>query len=108
MGRDIERIERAPAGNIVGIGGLGRCTSRATILCAALNRCVIVGNHLLNTGTISSLASVVPFSAMSYQAAPIVRVSVQPERPADMQALARGLHLLNQADPNVEVLLMEV
>lgn len=38
------------------------------------------------------------------QAAPIVRVAVEPADPADIPALVRGLRLLNRADPFVEVL----
>ena len=38
----------------------------------------------------------------SSQAAPIVRVALEPEHPADMPKLLRGLKLLSQADPCVE------
>lgn len=36
------------------------------------------------------------------QAAPIVRVALEPESPADMPKLISGLKLLAQADPCVE------
>lgn len=36
------------------------------------------------------------------QAAPIVRVALEPERPADMPKLVNGLKLLSQSDPCVE------
>lgn len=43
--------------------------------------------------------------ALVVQAAPIVRVAVEPQTVADLPALARGLRLLNRADPFVEVTL---
>ena len=39
------------------------------------------------------------------QAAPIVRVAVEPAQPGDMAALTRGLALLDRADPFVEIAL---
>ncbi len=44
---------------------------------------------------------------MNLQAAPIVRVAVEPAHPSDMARLAEGLRLLNRADPFVEVSLLE-
>ena len=41
------------------------------------------------------------------QAAPIVRVAIEPADPGQMQALAAGLRLLNRADPFVEVTVQE-
>jgi len=83
MGRDTHQVPKVSAGNVFAIKGLGR--------------------FLLNTGTVSSLPRVVPFSPMQYQSKPIVRVAVEPDMPADEPLLIRGLQLLNQADPNVEV-----
>lgn len=39
----------------------------------------------------------------SIQALPIVRVALEPVMPADMPKLLRGLKLLSQSDPCVEV-----
>ena len=36
---------------------------------------------------------------------PIVRVAVEPQNPADVGALIKGLKMLNQADPCVQVIL---
>eukprot|EP00878_Enallax_costatus_P013632 GHUV01014254.1.p1 GENE.GHUV01014254.1~~GHUV01014254.1.p1 ORF type:complete len:573 (+),score=214.81 GHUV01014254.1:327-2045(+) len=44
---------------------------------------------------------------MVFQAAPIVRVALEPANPSDMAALSQGLKLLNRADPFVEVGLSE-
>ena len=41
------------------------------------------------------------------QAAPIVRVAVEPAIPSQLPQLAQGLRLLNRADPFVEVTVQE-
>ena len=43
------------------------------------------------------------FTDMYFDAAPIVRVAVEPAQACDMGKLIAGLKLLNQADPCVEV-----
>lgn len=56
-----------------------------------------------------SAGSSPPLSAASClpQSAPIVRVAVEPARPADMPALVEGLRLLHKADPMVQVAVQE-
>ena len=83
MGRGLEPKSSVSAGNIVAIRGLGQ--------------------HILKSGTLSTTPICWPFARMSFQAAPIVRVAIEPSDPTDMGALARGLRLLNRADPFVEV-----
>ena len=58
MGRELETIESIPAGNVFGLGGVGHC--------------------VLKTGTISTVRACQPFQQMSFQAAPIVRVALEP------------------------------
>lgn len=87
MGRDIEEIDCALAGNIVGIRGLER--------------------HLVRTATLSSNVHCPPFNDLHLPAAPILRVAVEPKNPTDSQTLIKGLKLLNQADPCVEVKLQQ-
>lgn len=87
MGREIESIEYAPAGNIVGIRGLER--------------------HLVRTATISSTVYCSPFNDLHILATPILRVAIEPKNPLEMSTLTRGLKLLNQADPCVEVKLQD-
>jgi translation elongation factor EF-G len=41
------------------------------------------------------------------QAAPIVRVAIEPVNPSEMPQLVEGLRLLNRADPMVEVAVQE-
>jgi ribosome assembly protein 1 len=83
MGRGLEPKSAVPAGNVVAIRGLGQ--------------------HILKSGTLSTTPLCWPFARMSFQAAPIVRVALEPCDPSDMGALIRGLRLLNRADPFVEV-----
>lgn len=87
MGRELESLDSVPAGNVLGIGGLD--------------------SHVLKSATISSTVRCPPFTALPMEARPIVRVAVEPVHPADMPSLARGLRLLNQADPCVETFVQE-
>lgn len=83
MGRGLEPLSEARAGHLIAIRGLGQ--------------------QILKTATLSSTPHCWPFASMRFQAAPIVRVAIEPSDPADMGALAKGLRLLNRADPFVEV-----
>lgn len=83
MGREIEKIDYVPAGNIVGILGLEQ--------------------HLIRTATLSSNIYCPPFNDLHLPATPILRVAIEPKNPLDMSTLVTGLKLLNQADPCVEV-----
>ena len=87
MGRELETLDSVPAGNVLGIGGLE--------------------SHVLKSATISNTVACPPFTALPIEARPIVRVAVEPVHPADMPVLARGMRLLNQADPCVETLVQE-
>lgn len=87
MGRDIEEITYANAGNVIGIGGLE--------------------SHLLRTATISDKIYCHPFNDLHLPASPILRVAIEPQDPKEMQYLINGLKLLNQADPCVEVKLQQ-
>lgn len=87
MGRELEELECVPAGNILGIGGLEE--------------------HVLRTATLSDVVACAPFADMRGPVTPILRVALEPRRLADMAALVRGLKLLHQADPCVQVLLQE-
>ncbi|KAF9201464.1 Cytoplasmic GTPase/eEF2-like protein (ribosomal biogenesis) [Haplosporangium sp. Z 27] len=89
MGRDLIGLEEVPAGNVFGIGGLeGHILKYGTLWSADWEG----GQNLVRQGL---------------EAAPIVRVALEPEDPSQMQQLVKGLHLLNQADPAVQVLTQE-
>lgn len=83
MGRELEFIESAPAGSVVGIGGLEK--------------------HILKFATLSSTLDCPALAGVTQMAVPIVRVAVEPVHPNEMSQLVRGLKLLNQADPCVQV-----
>ena len=83
MGGDFLAMGDVPAGNVVGIAGLG--------------------SKLLKTGTLSTEAACPTLAKMPSQSAPILRVSVEPVDARDWEKLTRGLRLLNRADPALEV-----
>ena len=84
MGRELREVDEVPCGNIVAIGGLEQ--------------------HCLRSATLSSTPFCPSFSDMYQQTTPILRVAIEPKHPSRIKDLARGLKLLNQADPCVEVI----
>ncbi|XP_056591298.1 LOW QUALITY PROTEIN: elongation factor-like GTPase 1 [Triplophysa dalaica] len=87
MGRELEELDEVPSGNVLGIGGMEE--------------------FILKSATISTSPACPPFTALNFEATPIVRVAVEPKHPSEMPKLVRGMRLLNQADPCVEVLIQE-
>jgi ribosome assembly protein 1 len=83
MGRELETMEKAVAGNIVGLRGLDE--------------------HVLKTATLSDNQYCPAFVDLHVAAQAILRVALEPQNPTEMPQLVRGLRLLNQADPCVEV-----
>ncbi|KAF9135131.1 Cytoplasmic GTPase/eEF2-like protein (ribosomal biogenesis) [Mortierella sp. GBA39] len=89
MGRDLIGLDQVPAGNVFGIGGLeGHVLKYGTLWSAEWEG----GQNLVGKGL---------------ETTPIVRVALEPEDPSQMAQLVRGLQLLNQADPSVQVLTQE-
>lgn len=74
--RALERLVCVPAGNVCAIAGLETA--------------------VLKSATLSSSPCALPLAPMTFQAAPIVRVALEPSQPGDMAALAHGLKLLNR------------
>eukprot|EP00123_Amoebidium_parasiticum_P003237 comp14528_c0_seq1/m.10737 comp14528_c0_seq1/g.10737 ORF comp14528_c0_seq1/g.10737 comp14528_c0_seq1/m.10737 type:complete len:1107 (-) comp14528_c0_seq1:147-3467(-) len=83
MGKDLEPIDSIGAGNIVGIGGLAGCVLKSATLCTTDAAPALLSLHM--------------------EAAPIVRVALEPERVQDLPKLVAGLRMLNQADSLVEI-----
>ncbi|KAI5065068.1 hypothetical protein GOP47_0019763 [Adiantum capillus-veneris] len=83
MGSGLEPKKSVSAGNLAAIRGLGQL--------------------ILKTATLSTTAYCWPFRSMTFQAAPIMRVALEPSDPSDLGSLTRGLRLLNRADPFVEI-----
>ncbi|KAF6077366.1 elongation factor like GTPase 1 [Phyllostomus discolor] len=87
MGRELQDLEEVPPGNVLGIGGLQ--------------------DVVLKSATLCSSPACPPFVPLTFEATPIVRVAVEPKHPSEMPQLVRGMKLLNQADPCVQVLIQE-
>ncbi|XP_006870981.1 PREDICTED: elongation factor Tu GTP-binding domain-containing protein 1 isoform X1 [Chrysochloris asiatica] len=87
MGRELEELEEVPPGNVLGIGGLQ--------------------DFVLKSATLCSSPSCPPFIPLNFEATPIVRVAVEPKHPSEMPQLVKGMKLLNQADPCVQILIQE-
>lgn len=75
------------AGQVVGIGRLGA--------------------HVLKTATLCSTPACPSLSSISVASTPLVRVAVEPLHTRDRDAVERGLALLNQADPCVDVTFLD-
>ncbi|CBY10085.1 unnamed protein product [Oikopleura dioica] len=87
MGKDLLSIDVAPAGALVGIGGIKEASTM-----------------IINTGTLSSTLRCPSFAPVYMEAVPILRVAVEPEDLMEMEKLREGLKLLNVADPCVEIM----
>ncbi|KAI0770366.1 translation elongation factor 2 [Fomes fomentarius] len=97
MGRELVPVESVPAGNVFAVKGLEGKVWRNATLCAPAAGGVGDGTNLSEfKDSLVNMAGVIRY------AAPIVRVALEPEHPADMPKLIRGLKLLSQADPCVE------
>ena len=80
MGRSLESLESVPAGVVFGIEGLA--------------------GHVLKSGTLcSTLEGGVNLAGVNLGSQPIVRVAVEPENPADLDKMVKGLRMLEQSDP---------
>ncbi|KAG8886635.1 Cytoplasmic GTPase/eEF2-like protein (ribosomal biogenesis) [Tulasnella sp. 331] len=100
MGRDLVPVERVAAGNVFALAGLGGIVWRNATLCS-LSSTSAVGEPGIDNIE-SAKDCLVNLAGITDQAAPIVRVALEPENPADMPQLIKGLRLLSQADPCVE------
>ena len=95
MGREVEPIDSISAGNVFGIGGLGKVSNSVFVHTQYILRCLNVRRmvqfcwfviivhisymqFVLSTCTISTLPKVIPMNQMSYGSSPIVRVAVEP------------------------------
>ncbi|EIN12824.1 P-loop containing nucleoside triphosphate hydrolase protein [Punctularia strigosozonata HHB-11173 SS5] len=97
MGRELVAVDEVRAGSIFAIKGLEGKVWRNATLCAPSS----VGVDL-EKGFEQLKGCSVNLGRVHSTVAPIVRVALEPERPADMPKLVRGLKLLSQADPCVE------
>ncbi|KAG5502945.1 hypothetical protein JKF63_04718 [Porcisia hertigi] len=82
-GAGLEETAEVSAGSLCGVGGLTPCITK----CA----------------TVSSVPGMPAFKSLVLQSTSIVRLSVFPKDPKNLQKLERGLQLLNKVDPQVEL-----
>ncbi len=87
MGREVEEVDSVGAGHILGIGGLGE--------------------HVLKCCTLSSTLACPALRSAHFASSPIVHVAIEPVHLSDTPLLVKGMRLLNQADPCVEVTIQE-
>ena len=83
LGPSVVPVDSVPAGNIVGIVG--------------------ISDYILKTGTLASSLMSPALKAMTFQAKPMVRVAVEPVNFYDLNRIERGLKMLYQYDPAVEI-----
>lgn len=83
MGRELEEVDEAPAGSVIGISDMEQ--------------------HILKSATLSDSLYCPPFVDLHVVSEPILAVAIEPQDPRDMAALIRGLKYLDQSDPNVIV-----
>ena len=81
-GENLKKVEKASAGNIVGIGGLD--------------------DILYNMGTISDREYCPSFAKASLEGSGLVKVAVEPKNLSQMSILIEGLRKLDKSDPSAE------
>jgi len=83
IGKTFEALAQVPCGNTVCLVG--------------------VDQYLLKTGTISDCEDAHNIRTMKYSVSPVVRVAVEPKKPADLPKLVEGLNKLAKSDPLVQI-----
>lgn len=68
-------------------------------LCGIAGLTPLITKH----ATISSRVDMPPFTPLALPSTSIVRLSIHPKDPTQLQTLVRGLHILNKVDPQVEI-----
>ena len=71
MGRELEMVDEVPAGNLLGISGLGKC--------------------IIKSATVSSTLRCPAFTALTESSLGIIRVAVNTPKPSDLNQLIKGL-----------------
>jgi elongation factor 2 len=87
MGRSVEPIEDCPAGNIVGLAGIGQ--------------------FLLKSGTLTSSETAHNMRVMRFSVSPVVQIAVEVKNAADLPKLVEGLKRLSKSDPCVQTWISE-
>jgi ribosome assembly protein 1 len=105
MGKELVKVDKVQAGEICAVRGLEGVVGRMGTI-VALPETVATPDD--ESKLISDSApGFVNLTGGAGLAAPIVRVALEPDNPADMPKLIEGLRLLNQSDPCVQTLVQE-
>ena len=88
MGRELVRMDKVPAGNIVGVVGLDDVVLKNGTICSQLPE----DKPYINLASTSTLI----------HNKPIMKIAVEPTNPIKLTKLERGLELLAKADPVLE------
>ncbi|KAF4525813.1 hypothetical protein B566_EDAN009921, partial [Ephemera danica] len=108
MGRELELIDAAPAGNMIGSTFINILYGSFIFNCVFLSPGIGgLEEHVLKSATLSSSLACPSFTELQLMAVPILRVAVEARQPQAMPALVKGLKLLNQADACVQVFVQE-
>ncbi|KAK4050042.1 Cytoplasmic GTPase/eEF2-like protein (ribosomal biogenesis) [Microbotryomycetes sp. JL221] len=103
MGRELVAVPEVQAGNLFAVKGLeGKVMRNATLCGTGKGKEVHAGAEIEQDRD-----CLVNLAGVNANAAPIVRVALEPEEPSEMPKLVEGLRMLNQADPCVETLVQE-
>ncbi|KDQ09890.1 hypothetical protein BOTBODRAFT_116551 [Botryobasidium botryosum FD-172 SS1] len=97
MGRDLVAVDVVKAGNVFAVGGLEGKILRNGTLCSPR-----AAGLDLSQVPVADHGYLVNLAGVNQQSAPIVRVALEPQEPADLPKLLQGLRLLCQSDPCVE------
>jgi ribosome assembly protein 1 len=87
MGRELKDLEAVGAGNVFGI--------------------LMSNTAILKTATLSSTLNCPSLAGLRLEAPPLLEVALEPVDPTQLPQLAKGLDLLNRADPCVQVSLQD-
>ncbi|KAG8836477.1 Cytoplasmic GTPase/eEF2-like protein (ribosomal biogenesis) [Serendipita sp. 400] len=101
MGRELVPVEEVTAGNVFAIAGFEGFVGRSATLCSPSVQGFAEAQSLQEISKISDC--LINLGSVNLQVSPIVRVALEPAESADMPQMIKGLKLLSQADPFVEV-----
>ncbi|CAO1625225.1 unnamed protein product [Parajaminaea phylloscopi] len=111
MGKELVKVSKVEAGEICAVRGLEGIVGRMGTLVAvpeaetqSLGAATGESDSALAERTATGFVNLTGGAGL---AAPIVRVALEPDNPADMPRLVEGLRLLNQSDPCVQTLVQE-
>ncbi|CAO1614935.1 unnamed protein product [Jaminaea pallidilutea] len=106
MGKELVKVTEVQAGEVCAVRGLEGVVGRMGTIVALPQAAdpPVDDDSKLAERTSEGFVNLTGGAGL---AAPIVRVAIEPDNPADMPKLVEGLRLLNQSDPCVQTLVQE-